>query len=275
VSVVLESCAGKTSAGFSVQAWSGKDTGFAALRKVRRAKIERGAQDARGNDIRSRNPQRFYAIVNESAISKSRRMARYEPHDKFYRKARQHGWPSRAAFKIEELVARFKLARAGDRVADLGCAPGGWLAVLSRVVGRNGRVAGVDLTACRSDAPNVTTIMGDINDPVVRAAAAATLGGEAGLVTSDLAPKLTGIRERDQAASMALVETAIAFSRAILKPGGAMVAKCFMGADFGEVRALFAPDFDKVEAVRVRASRPGSSELYIVARAFDPSRRKA
>ncbi|HJU28276.1 MAG TPA: SAM-dependent methyltransferase, partial [Candidatus Binataceae bacterium] len=76
-------------------------------------------------------------------------MARYEPHDKFYRKAREQGLPSRAAFKIEEVIARFKLSRAGDRVVDLGCAPGGWLVVISRAVGGDGRVVGVDLAPCR------------------------------------------------------------------------------------------------------------------------------
>jgi 23S rRNA (uridine2552-2'-O)-methyltransferase len=199
-------------------------------------------------------------------------MARYEPHDRFYRKAREQGLPSRAAFKLEELIARFKLVREGDRVADLGCAPGGWLAVLSRAAGSGGRVVGVDLAACRAIAPNVAVIAGDINDPAVRAAAAAALGGAVSLVTSDLAPKLSGIRERDQAASAGLLEAAAEFAHGMLKPGGAMVAKFFMGADFGGVRALFARDFSKTEVVRTRASRPGSSELYIVARGFAPSR---
>jgi 23S rRNA (uridine2552-2'-O)-methyltransferase len=200
-------------------------------------------------------------------------MARYEPHDKFYRKAREHGLPSRAAFKLEELIGRFMLVRAGDRVVDLGCAPGGWIAVLSRAVGANGRVVGVDIAPCRAIAPNVEVIAGDIGDPAVRSAAAAALGAAASLVTSDLAPKLSGIRERDQAASLALLEAAVEFARAALKPGGAMVAKFFMGADFDGARALFARDFRQVEVVRTRASRPGSSELYIVARGFDPPRR--
>jgi 23S rRNA (uridine2552-2'-O)-methyltransferase len=52
-------------------------------------------------------------------------MARYQPHDRFYQKARAQGLPSRAAFKLEELIARFKLIRPGARVADIGCAPGG------------------------------------------------------------------------------------------------------------------------------------------------------
>src|SRR5579863_447339 len=79
-----------------------------------------------------------------------RLMARYEPRDKFYRKAREQGLPSRAAFKLEELIARFKIARAGARVADLGCAPGGWLAILARAVGADGRVVGIDLVQCRA-----------------------------------------------------------------------------------------------------------------------------
>src|ERR1700722_9012091 len=103
-------------------------------------------------------------------------MARYEPHDKFYRKAREEGLPSRAAFKLEELIVRFRLVRKGARVADLGCAPGGWLAILARAVGANGCVVGVDLTPCPATASNVTTIEGDLRDPAVRVCVAKKLG---------------------------------------------------------------------------------------------------
>ena len=71
-------------------------------------------------------------------------VATYDPRDKYYRKARQQGLPSRAAFKIEELIKRIKLP-ADARVIDLGCAPGGWLAILGKAIGRNGRVIGIDL----------------------------------------------------------------------------------------------------------------------------------
>jgi 23S rRNA (uridine2552-2'-O)-methyltransferase len=195
-------------------------------------------------------------------------MARYEPHDKFYRKAREQGLKSRAAFKLEEIIERFKLVREGARVIDLGCAPGGWLVILARAVGARGRVVGVDLTACQSSAPNVVTIAGDVRDAAVRDAIAKNAGGPADLVTSDLAPKLSGIRERDQALALELLITALEFARAQLRPGGAMVAKVFMGEGFDEIRASFVRAFDKVEIVRTRATRPGSSELYVVARSF-------
>jgi 23S rRNA (uridine2552-2'-O)-methyltransferase len=194
-------------------------------------------------------------------------MARYDPHDKFYRKARAAGLPSRAAFKLEELVARFKLARAGAGVIDLGCAPGGWLAILARAVGSSGRVVGIDLAQCRSMGPNVVTIAGDIRDDSMRAEVAERLGGAADLITSDLSPKLSGIADRDQARSAELLMIALDFARGgALKPNGAMIAKLFMGGEFAETKRAFERAFSKVEIAHTKASRPGSSELYLVAR---------
>jgi 23S rRNA (uridine2552-2'-O)-methyltransferase len=203
-----------------------------------------------------------------AAVEMVELMAHYEPHDKFYRKAREQGLKSRAAFKLEEIIERFKLVREGARVIDLGCAPGGWLVILARAVGARGRVVGVDLAACQSSAPNVVTITGDVRDAAIRAAIAEKISAQADLVTSDLAPKLSGIKERDQALALELQMTALEFARAQLRPGGAMVAKFFMGEGFYEIKASFARAFDKVEIVRTRATRPGSSELYVVARNF-------
>jgi 23S rRNA (uridine2552-2'-O)-methyltransferase len=195
-------------------------------------------------------------------------MAKYEPHDTFYRKARERGLPSRAAFKIEELLARFRLVRSGARVVDLGCAPGGWLSILAAAVGPRGKVAGVDLAPCPAIAANVVTLVGDICDSASVGALAAALGASADLVTSDLAPKLSGIAERDQARMLELALAALQCARALLRPGGAMVVKLFMGGDCSEAVKAFARDFAQVERTRTRASRPGSSELYLVARGF-------
>jgi 23S rRNA (uridine2552-2'-O)-methyltransferase len=195
-------------------------------------------------------------------------MAKYQPHDRFYRKARQRGLPSRAAFKIEELLERFRLARPGARVADLGCAPGGWLSILAAAVGPQGRVAGIDVAACAKTAPNVVVIAGDIRDSERLAEVALALGGKADLVTSDLAPKLTGVRERDQAQMLELVLAAANFGCSILRPGGAAITKVFMGEEFKEVIDAYQRFFRQVDVVRTRASRPGSSELYLVARDY-------
>ena len=195
-------------------------------------------------------------------------MATYEPHDKFYRKARAMGLPSRAAFKIEEIIARNRLVGRGARVVDLGCAPGGWLAILVAAAGANGRVVGVDLAQVKNPPSGAVTIVGDILDPAVAARIQHELGGPADLVTSDLAPKLTGIAARDEARSRELIDSALNFAATMLKPGAAMVAKLFMGAQFKDIVDSFKRHFGKVEVTRTKASRPGSSELYIIAREF-------
>src|SRR6267378_2788297 len=178
------------------------------------------------------------------------------------------GLPSRAAFKIEEILARNRLVSKAAKIVDLGCAPGGWLAILAQAVGPGGRVVGVDLAQVKNPPAGVITIAGDILDAAVVARATHDLGGRASLVTSDLAPKLTGIAARDEARSRELIDAALAFAIAILAPGGAMVAKLFMGAEFKQVIEGFKLHFVNVEVTRTKASRPGSSELYIVAREF-------
>lgn len=191
----------------------------------------------------------------------------YEPHDRYYRKARAKGLPSRAAFKLEEILARHRIALAGAKVADLGCAPGGWLAILAKTAGPNGRIVGIDLAPSKP-AAGVHALVGDIRDPEIAARALAILGGPADLVTSDLAPKLTGIAARDAARSRELIAAAIEFAERALRPGGAMVAKLFMGAEFKDAVAEFEGRFERVETMRTAATRPGSAELYAVARGF-------
>jgi 23S rRNA (uridine2552-2'-O)-methyltransferase len=193
-------------------------------------------------------------------------MARYQPRDQFFRKAQAQGLPSRAAFKLEELISRFKLIRPGARVVDLGCAPGGWLAILAQASGPDGRVVGLDLIDCAIAASTVSTIAGDIRDANSRSRVTMQLGGPADLVTCDMAPKLSGIVDRDHARSHELLTSALAFARTVLKPGGAIVAKLFMGPDFEESVAPFRKAFAQVDIARTKATRPGSSELYLIAR---------
>jgi 23S rRNA (uridine2552-2'-O)-methyltransferase len=195
-------------------------------------------------------------------------MPRYQPRDRFYRMARQRGLPSRAAFKLEELLARYHLVDQGSRVLDLGCAPGGWLAVLAHAVGATGRVVGIDLQPCLPPAPSVITLAGDLNEQSLRQKAYRALGGCADLVTCDMAPKLSGLRERDQEAMSELFELALQTVTEILKPGGAFVAKVFMNPELKSTIKRLQARFSATSLVRPLATRRGSAELYLVATGF-------
>lgn len=189
----------------------------------------------------------------------------YERKDAFYHKAKAKGLRSRAAFKLEDLDRR--VLRAGDRVVDLGSWPGGWLQVAARRVGASGRVVGVDLR--RLDPvgrPAVRLIEGDASDPATVARISDALEGPADVVLSDMSPKLTGIRERDEARASELVRLALGVADRLLRPGGALVCKVFMNCDYPEILAEMQRRFAQVSTTRSAATRKGSAELYLIAR---------
>jgi 23S rRNA (uridine2552-2'-O)-methyltransferase len=191
-------------------------------------------------------------------------MANYQPRDKFSRRAQAEGLKSRAAFKLIELLERYRITFPGARVIDLGCAPGGWLVILTRAVGQRGRVVGIDLAKCINPPAGASTIVADIRDSAVPAMALERLGGKADAVTSDLSPKLTGIRDRDQARAVELLESALRFARQTLKPRGSMIAKIFMSTNLAETVKTLETSFERVEIARTKATRLGSAELYLV-----------
>ena len=66
--------------------------------------------------------------------------------DFYYRRAKEEGYRSRAAYKLLQANEKFRFIRREDVVLDLGAAPGGWMQVLRRLVDEKGFVYGIDLT---------------------------------------------------------------------------------------------------------------------------------
>ena len=77
-------------------------------------------------------------------------MPRYDPRDRFFQQAKKDGFRARSAYKLEEIQGRFRLLRKGDRVLDLGAAPGGFCQVAAAAVGPTGYVLGLDLEIGRA-----------------------------------------------------------------------------------------------------------------------------
>jgi 23S rRNA (uridine2552-2'-O)-methyltransferase len=191
----------------------------------------------------------------------------YDRKDRLYRKAKAEGFRSRAAFKLEDLDRG--LLRAGDRILDLGCWPGGWLQVAAGRVGEAGRVVGVDLRKLDPiAAANVRLIQGDLAEEATVEAIARALEGPADALLSDLSPALSGIRDRDEARASELVHLALRIADRVLRPGGSFVCKVFMNSRYGEVRSAIVRRFTSVSATRSQATRKGSAELYVIARGF-------
>jgi 23S rRNA (uridine2552-2'-O)-methyltransferase len=188
-------------------------------------------------------------------------------NDPYVAEARRLGYRSRAAFKLMELDERFHLLRPGQRVVDLGCAPGGWTQVAVARVGRCGVVVGVDVTET-APLPGATLLTADIRDPATLAAIGNALGGPADIVLSDMAPAATGHAATDHLRIIALAEDAFAVASEILKPGGAFVAKVFQGGAEGQLLAALKRDFVELRHAKPPASRAESAETYVVATGF-------
>src|SRR5574341_120956 len=110
----------------------------------------------------------------------------YKPHDTYFKKAKQEGYRSRAAYKLLELQQRYRLMKSGDRVIDLGAAPGGWLQVASRIIGHGGKVVGVDLEPIQPfSQSNIFVLRGDISSDDIQQRVYQLLGGPANCILSD------------------------------------------------------------------------------------------
>ena len=186
-------------------------------------------------------------------------------NDPFVKAAKSQGYRSRAAFKLTEIDDRYHLIRRGVRVLDLGCAPGGWLQVAAQRGA--GAVVGVDLLAV-DPIQGADIMRADFTDPAVGRAMMARLGGAPDLVVSDMAPNTSGHRQTDHLRIVALIEAAADFAIEVLKPGGAFVTKAFQGGETAAVLVLLKAHFNEVRHFKPKASRPGSSELYLVATGF-------
>jgi len=188
-------------------------------------------------------------------------------NDPYVARAKREGYRSRAAFKLLEIDERFHILKPGQRVVDLGAAPGGWSQVAAKVVGPRGRVVGIDLLEIEP-MTGVAFITLDFLDPTAPQRLTDLLGGPADLVMSDMAANTTGHKKTDHLRIIGLAEAAIEFAREILAPGGAFVAKVFQGGTEGTLLADLKRDFATVRHVKPPASRADSSELYVLATGY-------
>ncbi|MFH1874664.1 MAG: RlmE family RNA methyltransferase [Pseudomonadota bacterium] len=189
----------------------------------------------------------------------------YQRKDHFYKKAKKEGKVCRAAYKVTELQKRFKLMKKGDVVIDIGCAPGGWLKEISKIVGPKGNVIGVDTEALSIQIPqNTAFILGNVMSPDAINQICLRLLRDADVVVSDLSPKLSGISFRDAYNSYELAMRALEICHGLLVEDGNFLVKIFPGKELTEYKKLLKKAFKKVEEVRPKATRKTSSEIYLV-----------
>ncbi|WP_022665312.1 RlmE family RNA methyltransferase [Desulfospira joergensenii] len=185
--------------------------------------------------------------------------------DHLTQRAKAENYPARSVYKLEEIQKKFKVMGAGDKVLDLGCAPGSWLIYASRQVGKQGRVFGIDLKEIQIPLPeNVTAVQDNIlslEDPGFLEEISGCR-----VVLSDMAPATTGRKDVDALRSSELCRMALETAQKILGPKGNFVCKIFQGNEFKAFEKEVKKSFRECRIFKPESCRKQSKEIYIIAK---------
>ena len=224
-----------------------------------------GALSGRGGRSLNQRVKKGRGLKNSS-----RRWIERQINDPYVQRAKAEGMRSRAAYKLIEIDDKHHILKKGDRVIDLGAAPGGWCQVAVQRIGSTDadkRIAAIDYLEM-DPMPGVEILQMDFLDDEAPQKLIEALGGMPDVVVSDMAAPTIGHRQTDHLRTIYLCETAADFAASVLKPGGHFVAKVFRGGTEGDLLARLKRDFSSLNHVKPPASRAESVELYLVARGF-------
>ena len=200
----------------------------------------------------------------------SRKWISRQLNDPYVSEAQKRGFRSRSAFKLLQINEKFNLLKSGMSIIDLGCAPGGWLQVMSEVINKNskGKIVGIDLL--ETDAlPDVKILVGDINDQeIIDQVKIFFKGQKVNGVVSDMAADTTGHKPTDHIRTTMLLENAIEIAFDFLEKDGFFLGKCFKGGTEASVLNTLNNSFKTVKHVKPDASRKESVESYVLAMGF-------
>ncbi|MCK9152292.1 RlmE family RNA methyltransferase [Methanobacterium alcaliphilum] len=190
-------------------------------------------------------------------------------NEHYYKSAKKENYRSRASYKILQLDKRFKIIKKGDKIVDLGAAPGGWSQIALEKIEETGMVLGVDLKRIKPfPEENFQFIQGDFTQKEIQDKIMEKIGGRANVIICDAAPSLSGIKDIDQLRSMDLAENVIKIAKNIMEFRGNLLMKTFQGPGYQELIKKFKKEFKIVKTTKPASSRKASSEMYIIGLGF-------
>jgi len=183
--------------------------------------------------------------------------------DHYARRAKKEKFPARSVYKLKEMQQKYNLIKKGDKVLDLGCAPGSWLLYAAKLTGNKGGVVGIDLKPVSAKFPSyVRVYRGNIlcmDDDLFK-----RTGKDFNVVLSDMSPATTGSRHVDSARSFNLCRAALSIAQETLVKGGSFVCKIFHGEDFKTFSDSVKQEFNGHKIFKPQRSRKASKEIYII-----------
>lgn len=189
-------------------------------------------------------------------------------NDEYVKLAQTRGYRSRAIFKLMEIQEKDKIIKPGMNVVDLGAAPGGWSQYVRQIIAKTDKIIALDILEMEP-LEGVDFIQGDFREQAVLNKLHEKLDGAViNVVLSDMAPNLSGNKDADQARAIYLGELALDTAVNVLAKGGVFLVKMFQGVGFDAYHQQVKNSFASVVIRKPKASRPRSTEVYILAKGF-------
>lgn len=153
--------------------------------------------------------------------------------DKYYRLAKEHGYRSRASWKLAQLDSKYNFLRSSRAVLDLCAAPGGWMQVAVERVPIGSLVVGVDLVHIKP-IHGAVAIEQDITKPECKTKLNKIMRDNGcsafDLILHDGSPNVGGAWAQEAMSQNSLVIDSVKLATQLLAPKGTFVTK--VGFDF-------------------------------------------
>ena len=187
----------------------------------------------------------------------------YRDGDSFTKKSKQDGYRSRASYKLKEILEKEVTIKKGQSVLDLGSFPGGWSQVAAEFTKKKGKIAAVDIQKMEP-IQDCFFLHKPIEELTKKDFSEIKEFLPFDLVLSDMAPNISGIKDRDNALMIGLVDRVLFVIDNFLKVKGSTVIKVFHGDSMDYTNHALKKRFNKVKISKPKASRPNSKEIYLI-----------
>lgn len=195
-------------------------------------------------------------------------------NDPFVKQAKKEGYISRAAYKLIEIQAKYRLIQSNHNIVELGSAPGGWTQVITNFL-NEGRIFAVDLQEMEFFHNKLDFIHGNfieeedriielINQKIIKIEDDKKIHG----LLSDMAPAACGDKQINHWRIMELCYASLEFAKKVLIRNGYFVTKIFMGGEEKDFFNELKKHFKVITFFKPDSSRKDSTEIYIVAKGF-------
>ena len=185
-----------------------------------------------------------------------------QKNDIYVRRSKIDGYRSRAAYKLLEIVEKFKIFKNRNLVIDLGSAPGSWSQYVLKKI-KNGKIISIDLKKMEKIS-GIVQLEGDFIEEKIQSKIINLMKSKADVIISDMAVNTTGNKDIDSIYTSELCKEAILFSKKMLNKDGKFVSKIFMGSTFNEILLEAKSIFQYIKVFKPKSSRKESKESFII-----------